>query len=153
MAEGRERPAARPAVRCVNRRLASETVGVGGVVTVLHVALAALPPALSRARGRVGNERQRSTGKHERSDEDFRGLCKHGHLLRVAMPRRPAPARDYFRARCVCIFSAITMAWRFCDIPFANAPARRYRLSVATEIICWNPYVLAAGSVGSRPLA
>src|SRR5262249_42724978 len=50
-------------------------------------------------------------------------------LLRVAMPRRPAPACDYFRARCVCIFSTITMAWRAVTI------FSRTREQAVTEII------------------
>src|SRR5262249_39022926 len=84
---------------------------VGGVVALPHVAFAAdLPPAPGRTRGRIGDERERRTGEHERDDEDFGGLGKHDRLLRLAMRRRPEGACNYFRARGVRPFLAITMA-------------------------------------------
>src|SRR5262249_51747835 len=67
----------------------SVAVGVGGVVTLLHEALAALPAALVGARGGIGEEAERRSGEHERSDENFRGLGKHGHLLRLRCREDP----------------------------------------------------------------
>src|ERR1043166_1161449 len=111
------------------RLSASVAVGVGRVGALAHVAFvdAALPPAgLARRCGRIGDERERGGREHERGNEDFRGLGKHGHLLRVAMPRRPGGA---------CRYSAppatITMMW--CIVIFARERVRGSLLSCPTE--------------------
>src|SRR5712691_12030139 len=117
----------RPAVRCSKAPRASEAVGVGRVVTFAHVAVvaAALRPAgLTGASGRIGDERERRGSEHDCGDEDFRGLGKHGYLLRVAMPRRLRGACRYFRWRRVCMLAAITMAWRRRD-PCSRAREQR----------------------------